>query len=82
MALPQRKSVGVPGGEIADVQTDLREAGQLGHFTLLDEPVSDPALVEDLDGAGMQTARTCTDQGLVSATFDDGDIDSGQSQFG
>ena len=49
--LPQPQPVGMPGGEVADVQADHAEPGDLRHLSLHQEPLGDPALVEDLDGA-------------------------------
>jgi hypothetical protein len=72
----------MPGGEVADVEPDLRKSGQLANLAPGNEPVCHTALVEDLDGARMQTTRPCAGQGLVGASFDDGDIDSRQRQFG
>ncbi len=57
VVLPQREPVRVPGGKVADVQTNLAEPRDLRHLPLRKEPVSDPTLIEDLDGARMQTAR-------------------------
>ena len=49
--LPQPEAVRVARGEVADVQTDSGEPGDLGHLPFRKEPVCDSALVEDLDGA-------------------------------
>ena len=49
--LPQPEPVGMPGGEVADVQADHGEPGDLGHLPLRKEPIGDAALIEDLDGA-------------------------------
>ena len=54
---PQRKPVGVAGGEVADVQRDSGERRDLRHLPLRKEPIGDAALIEHLDGARMQTAR-------------------------
>ena len=51
VVLPQREPVGVPGGKVADVQTNLGEPRDLRHLPLRKEPISDSALIEDLDGA-------------------------------
>ena len=51
MVLPQGQAVGVPSGEVADVQTGCGEAGDLSHLAFGQEPVGDSALVEYLDGA-------------------------------
>ena len=49
--LPQRKSVGMSGWEIADVQSDLGEPRNLCGLAARQEPIGDSALVEHLDGA-------------------------------
>src|SRR5262249_24049840 len=49
--LPEPEAVIVPGGNVADVQTDPGEASDLCHLPLREEPISDPALIENLDGA-------------------------------
>ena len=41
----------MPGGEVADVQADHAEPGDLGHLSLGEEPIGDAALIEDLDAA-------------------------------
>ena len=51
VVLPQPEPVGVPGGKVADVQTDRGEPRDLGHLPLREEPIGDAALIEDLDGA-------------------------------
>ncbi len=51
MVLPQPEPVVVPGGKVADVQTDRGEARDLGHLSLRQEPIGNSALIEDLDGA-------------------------------
>lgn len=81
VVLPQRQSVGVPGGKVADVQPDLGEAGDLRHLPLGQETIHDPALVEDFERAGMQTAGARADQLLVGPPLDHRDVDSGQPQL-
>ena len=49
--LPQREPVVVAGGKVADVQTDPGKPRDLGHLPLREEPISDSALIENLDGA-------------------------------
>ncbi len=51
VSLPQPEPVGMAGGEVADVQADHAEPGDLGHLPLGEEPIGDAALIEDLDGA-------------------------------
>jgi hypothetical protein len=51
MALPQPEHVVVPGGKVADVQGDQGEPSSRGPLAVREEPVRDPALVQDLDRA-------------------------------
>ena len=51
VVLPQREPVGVPGGKVADVQGNLGEPRDLRYLPLRKEPISDSALIEDLDSA-------------------------------
>jgi len=48
---PVSSCVVMPGGKVADVQTDRGEARDLGHLSLRDEPIGDATLIENLDGA-------------------------------
>jgi hypothetical protein len=54
MILEQREAVIVPGGEVADVQPDAGEARNLRGLALREKPVRDAALIENLDGTGVQ----------------------------
>ena len=56
VVLPQPERVGMPGGKVADVQRDAGELPDLDHLPLREEPIGDAALIEDLDGARVQTA--------------------------
>src|SRR5207245_2004489 len=51
VVLPQPEPVVVPGGKVADVQTDPGEPRDLGHLSLREEPIGDSTLIENLDGA-------------------------------
>ncbi len=51
VVLPQPEPVGVPGGKVADVQRDPGEPRDLSHLPLREEPISDSALIENLDRA-------------------------------
>ena len=55
MALPERQHV-VVAGEIADVELDVGEARDRMLLTGRDEPLGDATLIEDLDGARVETA--------------------------
>ena len=48
MILPQPEPVGVPRGEVADVQSDPGESGNLSRPPLREEPFGDPALIEEV----------------------------------
>ena len=81
MVLPQSKPIGVPGGEVADVQRDPGEPRDLSHFSLREEPISDSALVEDLDGARVQAACAGANEVLAVTPFDNGNVDARQRQL-
>ena len=81
VVLPQPESVGVPGGEVADVQGDPGEPCDLSHLSLRQEPVGDPTLVEDLDGARVQAAGARTGEVLTVAPLDDANVDPRQRQL-
>ena len=79
--LPQREHVGVAGREVADVQGDPAERQDRVRLALREEPLGDAALIEHLDGAGVQAAGSRAVEVLGGATFDDGDVDAGQGQL-
>ena len=81
MFLPQGEPVVVPGGKVADVQRDPGETRDLGHLSLREEPIGDAALIEDLDGAGVQTAGARAVEVLAGAPLDDGHVDPRQRQL-
>src|SRR5262249_50087047 len=58
VALPQGKDVVVAGGEVADVQWDCREPLRRHRLSLGEEPIGDAALIQHLDRARQQTARS------------------------
>ena len=57
VVLPQPEPVVVPGRKVADVQPGPGEPRDLSHLSLREEPIGDSALIENLDGARVQTAR-------------------------
>jgi hypothetical protein len=81
VALPQSEPVGVPGGKIADVQPEPGETCDLRQLALFQEPISDSALIEHLDGACVETTRARSDEDLAGAPLDNGDVDARQSQL-
>src|SRR6185312_12169716 len=80
--LHEREPVGVPAGEVADVEAYPGEARDLSRVTLREEPLGDATLIEHLDRAGVQAARSGALQLLVGAPFDDDDVDVGERQLG
>ena len=58
VVLPQPEPVGVAGGKIADVERRRRQSRDLRLLPLGEKPIGDAALIEDLDGARVQTAGT------------------------
>jgi len=81
VVLPQRQPVWMPGRKVTDVQTNLAEPADLGGITRGEEAVGDSALVEDLDGAGVQASRTRADETAVGPAFDDRDVHPRQCQL-
>ena len=81
VVLPQSEPVRVPGGEVADVEADPGEPRDLSFRPLREEPVGDPALVENLDRPCVQTACARAGQLLGGAPLDDGDVDPRQRQL-
>ena len=79
--LQQREPVGMAGGKVADVQPDPGEPRDLSRRPLREEPVGDAALIEDLDGARVQTAGARAVELLAGAPLDHGDVDPGQRQL-
>ena len=53
----------------------------LGRLPLREEPIGDSALIEDLDGACVQTACARAGEVLAGAPLDDGDVDARQRQL-
>jgi hypothetical protein len=57
VGLPEREKVVVAAREVADVQGDLPVAHMRMSASCYDEPVSDAALIQHLDGARVQPFR-------------------------
>ncbi len=73
----------MPGGKVADIQKSVVEAEPHPmHLSLREEPIGDSALIEDLDGARVQTAAARSDKVLAGAPLDDGNVDTRQRQLG
>ena len=81
VVLPEAERVGVPGGEVADAESDPGELPDLDGLPLREEPVGDPALIEDLDGPWVQTTRARAGQVLAGAPLDDRDVHARQRQL-
>ena len=81
VVLPQAERVGVPGGEVADVQRDPGELPHVDDLSLGEEPIGDSALIEDLDRARVQATRARAGQVLVRAPLDDRDVHARQRQL-
>src|SRR4029079_8145102 len=74
VVLPQTERVGVPGGKVADVKTSAAERRDLHHLPFREEPIGDSTLIENFDGAGVQTAGTRAGEVLADAPLDDGNV--------
>ena len=79
--LPEPERVGMPGGKVADVQRDPGELPDLDHLSLREEPIGDSALIEDLDGARVQTTRARAGEVLAGAPLDNRNVDARQRQL-
>ena len=83
VALPEPEQVVVTGGEIAERQRDVGEAGGRMDRAFRHEPVDHAALVEDLERAGVQATGAPAVELLGGPTFDDHDlVDACQRQLG
>ncbi len=81
VVLRQREQVVVPRGEIADIERDQCETRGPMHLSLRQEPFGDSTLIEDLDGARVQTAGARAGKLLVGAPLDNGNVDARQRQL-
>lgn len=52
------------------------------HLSLREEPIGDSSLIEDFDGACVQTAGARSDEVLAGAPFDDGNVNAGNVNAG
>jgi hypothetical protein len=82
VVLPKREPVVVPSREVADVEEDHREAGDLHHLALREEAVRDSTLVEHLDRACVQTTRARARELLVRTPLDDRYVDARERELG
>jgi hypothetical protein len=71
----------VPGRKVTDVQSVPGEALDLSHLALREETIGDPALIEDLDRARLQTACARSQELVVDAPLDHRDVDTRQRQL-
>src|SRR5687767_15627166 len=81
MVLPERQAVGMPRWKVADVERRAGEPGNLHDLSLRKKPVSDAALIEDLDRPRVQAASTRAGEVLARAPLHDGDVDARQGQL-
>ena len=81
VVLPEPERVGMPGGKVADIQSDAGELPDVRHLSLAEEPIRDSALIEDLDAARMQAAGARAGELLAVAPFDNGNVDARQRQL-
>jgi hypothetical protein len=81
VVLPERKAVVVPRGEVAVVQADPGESGNLRDLSLRKKAIGDSALIEDLDGARVQTACTRAHEFVTGTPLDDRHVHARQCQL-
>src|SRR6266700_462546 len=80
-ALQQRHPIVVAGGEVADVHRDPSERLHLHRLPLGEEAIDDTALVQHLDGAGVQTSGARALELEAGASLDDEDVGPRQRQL-
>src|SRR5262245_18766180 len=71
----------MPGGKVTEVELGGRKPGDLSLLPFGEESLGDSALIENLDGACMQSAGTRAGKILAGATLDDGNVDLRQREF-
>ena len=71
----------MPGGKVADVKRGPGELPDLDHLPLSEEPIGDSPLIEDLDGARVQTACARAGEVLAGAPLDNRNVHSRQRQL-
>src|SRR5207249_697843 len=71
----------VAGGEVADVHRDPSERLHLHRLPLGEEAIDDTALVQHLDGAGVQTSGARAFEREAGASLDDEDVGPRQRQL-
>ena len=76
--LPEGKPVVVPGWKITDVQRDVGERCNLHSFALREEAIGNPALIENLDSAGVQATRARADDLRARPPLDNGNVNARQ----
>ena len=81
VALQQRQPIVVAGREVADVHRDPSERLHLHRLPLGEEAIDDTALVQHLDGAGVQTSGARAFEPEAGASLDDEDVGPRQRQL-
>ncbi len=67
----------MPSGGVGDVQGEV-EMDDLMQLSLREEPIGNSALIEDLNGARVQTTRARACELRAGAPLDDSNIDTRQ----
>jgi hypothetical protein len=80
-ALPQSEHEVVAGGEVTDVEREVRESDSRMRLARLDEPLGDTPLIEHLDGARVKPSGPRSVEMLAAAPFDDDHVDARQRQL-
>src|SRR5262245_64265761 len=71
----------MPGGKVTEVELGGRKPGDLSLLPFGEESLGDSALIDNLDGACVQSACTRSGKILAGATLDDGNVDLRQREL-
>ncbi len=82
LVLEDRERVRMTRREVAHVHHGRAERRGLGHLTLREEPIGDPALIQHLDRARVDSAGPRVGEHVIGTPLDDRDVDLRQRQLG
>ena len=82
LVLEDRERIRMTRREVAHVHHGRAERRGLSHLTLREEPIGDPALIQHLDRARVNSAGPRVGEHVIGTPLDDRDVDLRQRQLG